>query len=217
MNETAATIELIEKLAKAQTGSEQAHTQPQTPKFDFDLAVKELLAGKKISGKDGVLAPLVKQLVEAALEAEVESHIANDVLSGRPNRRNGYNTKTVKSASDGSFELCTPRDRQSSFVLANAAEFRLRLHEPQIVKKHRVAKRNSAGTRTNYYLRRDRRTNTLDVRSGHELRRHIRTYRGNLPYIRIYSYNQRYNRQDNHQGQRVAVKTTRKYLSIRLA
>ena len=56
-------------------------------KFDFNSAVKELLAGKKISGKDGVLAPLVKQLVEAALEAEVESHIANDVLSGNKNRR----------------------------------------------------------------------------------------------------------------------------------
>jgi hypothetical protein len=27
--------------------------------------------GKNISGKDGVLAPLVKQLVEAALEAEL--------------------------------------------------------------------------------------------------------------------------------------------------
>ena len=32
-------------------------------KFDFNEAVKELLAGKKISGKDGVLAPLVKQLI----------------------------------------------------------------------------------------------------------------------------------------------------------
>jgi len=63
-------------------------------KFDFNSAVKELLAGKKISGKDGVLAALVKQLVEAALEAEVESHIANDVLSGNKNRRNGYNTET---------------------------------------------------------------------------------------------------------------------------
>ena len=99
--------------------------QSQTPKFDFDSAVKELLAGKKISGKDGVLAPLVKQLVEAALEAEVESHIANDVLSGKSNRRNGYNTKTIKSPSDGVFELSTPRDRDSSF-------------EPQIVKKHQT-------------------------------------------------------------------------------
>ena len=58
--------------------------------FDFDKAVKELLGGKKISGKDGVLAPLVKQLVEAALEAEIESHIANEVLNGKKNRRNGY-------------------------------------------------------------------------------------------------------------------------------
>lgn len=47
--------------------------------FNFNDAVKEL-AGKKISWKDGVLAPLVKQLVEAALEAEMESYIADEVL-----------------------------------------------------------------------------------------------------------------------------------------
>ena len=37
-------------------------------RFDFNKAVKELVEGKKISGKDGILAPLIKQLVEAALE-----------------------------------------------------------------------------------------------------------------------------------------------------
>ncbi len=42
-------------------------------KFNFDKAVKDLLAGKKIGGKDGVLAPLIKELVEAALEAEIET------------------------------------------------------------------------------------------------------------------------------------------------
>jgi transposase-like protein len=93
-------------------------------KFDFEKAVKELLAGKKIGGKDGVLAPLVKELVEAALEAEIESHIADEVLQGKRNRRNGYNRKTVKSSS-GEFELATPRDRDGSF-------------EPQIVKKHQT-------------------------------------------------------------------------------
>ena len=93
-------------------------------KFDFEKAVKELLAGKKIGGKDGVLAPLVKELVEAALEAEIESHIADEVLNGKRNRRNGYNRKTVKSSS-GEFELATPRDRDGSF-------------EPQIVKKHQT-------------------------------------------------------------------------------
>ena len=97
----------------------------QTAKFDFNTAVKELLSGKKIEGKDGILAPLIKQLVEAALEAEVESHIANEVLAGRTNRKNGHNTKTIKSSIDGSFELETPRDRNSSF-------------EPQIVKKYQT-------------------------------------------------------------------------------
>ncbi|SKB84674.1 IS256 family transposase, partial [Malaciobacter marinus] len=87
-------------------------------------AVQQLLAGKQISGKDGVLAPLVKQLVEAALEAEVESHIKDDVLSGNRNRKNGKTSKTIKST-DGTFELNTPRDRAGSF-------------EPQLIKKNQT-------------------------------------------------------------------------------
>ncbi len=65
-------------------------------KFNFDEAVKGLLSGKKISGTDGVLSPLIKELVEAALEAEIETHISKDVLKNKSNRRNGYNRKTVK-------------------------------------------------------------------------------------------------------------------------
>ena len=41
-------------------------------RFNFNKAVKQLLAGKKIYGKDGVLSLLVKELVEAALKAEIE-------------------------------------------------------------------------------------------------------------------------------------------------
>ncbi len=92
--------------------------------FDFNQAVKDLMSGKKLTGEDGVLTPLIKGLVETALSAEVESHIAQDALSGKANRRNGYNTKTVKTHS-GSFELDTPRDRSGSF-------------EPQMVKKHQT-------------------------------------------------------------------------------
>lgn len=92
--------------------------------FDFNEAVQGLLAGKNISGKDGVLAPLVKQLVEAALEAELESHIKEDVFQGKKNRKNGTTSKTVKSSA-GSFELDTPRDRAGSF-------------EPQLVKKNQT-------------------------------------------------------------------------------
>jgi len=93
--------------------------------FDFDEILEEFRNGKKLTGKGGLLAPLIKQLTEAALEAEVESHIANDVLGGTKNRKNGINKKTIKGTSDGTFELETPRDRNGTF-------------EPQIVKKHQT-------------------------------------------------------------------------------
>lgn len=93
--------------------------------FDFNEVLEQFKNGEKLTGKDGLLAPLIKQLTEAALEAEVESHIANDVLSGKKNRKNGVNKKTIKGTSDGTFELETPRDRNGTF-------------EPQIVKKHQT-------------------------------------------------------------------------------
>ena len=61
--------------------------------FDFDKALKALQSGQAINGKDGVLALLIKQLTEAALEGEMESHIADDVV---PNRRNGKTKKNQK-------------------------------------------------------------------------------------------------------------------------
>ena len=51
-----------------------------TEKFDFNEALKTIQSGQTISGKDGVLALLLKQLTEAALEAELESHLADDVV-----------------------------------------------------------------------------------------------------------------------------------------
>ena len=62
--------------------------------FDFNEILAEFRSGKKLTGKGGLLAPLIKQPTEVILEAEVESHIADDVLSGRKNRRNGSNIKT---------------------------------------------------------------------------------------------------------------------------
>lgn len=88
-------------------------------KFDFEAALKAVQSGQSITGKDGVLGPLVKQLTEAALEAELDSHLAEEIAE---NRKNGKSRKTVKSTS-GNFELETPRDRAGTF-------------EPQLVKKH---------------------------------------------------------------------------------
>ena len=90
-------------------------------KFNFEEAVKAIQSGQDITGKDGVLTPLIKQLTEAALEGEMDSHIARDVVK---NRRNGKSKKTVKST-NGTFELETPRDRAGTF-------------EPQVVKKYQT-------------------------------------------------------------------------------
>jgi len=89
------------------------------------ISCGQFRSAKKLTGKGELLAPLIKQLTEAALEAEIESHIADDFLSGRRNRCNGSNKKTIKGTSDGTFELESPRDRN-------------RIFEPQIVKKTKL-------------------------------------------------------------------------------
>ncbi len=91
-------------------------------RFDFASALASVQSGQPITGKDGVLAPLVKALTEAALEAEIESHLAQEVIG---NRKNGKTRKRLKTSS-GELELRTPRDRAGTF-------------EPQLVKKHQTS------------------------------------------------------------------------------
>lgn len=43
--------------------------------FDFNEALKQLQSGKDLTGKDGVLVPLIKQLTEAAITAELDHHL----------------------------------------------------------------------------------------------------------------------------------------------
>lgn len=59
--------------------------------------------------------------VQAAMQAELEQHLAED---DKPNRKNGSIRKTMKSLSCN-FELNTPRDRNDTFT-------------PQVVKKHQT-------------------------------------------------------------------------------
>ena len=74
--------------------------------------VEEIRSGKSLLGKDGLLTPLIKGALEATLEGEMESHLSETRTN--KNRRNGKSKKIVKH-STGSFELETPRDRDSSF------------------------------------------------------------------------------------------------------
>ena len=90
--------------------------------FDFYTALSALQNGQDLIGKGGILAPLIKQLTEAALKVELETRLECEPTI---NRKNGYGTKTIKSLS-GNFDLETPRDRTGTF-------------EPQLVKKHQTS------------------------------------------------------------------------------
>lgn len=99
------------------------------PGFDFNAfqaqIISDMKTGKPLMGKEGILTPLIKQCIEAALEGEMTSHMASCLEdSDNSNRRNGKATKIVRGPT-GSFELEVPRDRESSF-------------EPEIVKKRQT-------------------------------------------------------------------------------
>jgi len=75
--------------------------------FNFEKALEAIQNGQALLGKEGILNPLIKQLTEAALEREIDFHLARELSV---NRRNGKSKKTIKSL-NGNFELSTPRDR----------------------------------------------------------------------------------------------------------
>lgn len=96
--------------------------------FDFNQFQQEAIAkvksGQTLLGKEGVLTPLIKQILEAALEGEMDAHLSDCKEQNQANRRNGKSSKVLKTGT-GSFELNTPRDREGSF-------------EPEIVKKRQT-------------------------------------------------------------------------------
>ncbi|GAA4459405.1 IS256 family transposase [Nibrella saemangeumensis] len=96
-------------------------------KKDFDYssfrqeAIQRLLSGdKELTGKDGLLAPLLKDLLDAVLSGEVQAHVEQN----RPNRRNGSKPKKVKTA-HGPVNVEMPRDREGTF-------------EPQLIAKRQT-------------------------------------------------------------------------------
>ncbi len=52
--------------------------------FDFSKALAALQNSQDLTGKDGILTPLIKQLTEAALKAELESHLELDEAPDPP-------------------------------------------------------------------------------------------------------------------------------------
>jgi putative transposase len=86
-------------------------------KFDYEAFVRQageqLRSGKPLTGKDGVFTPLLKQIIEASLEGEMDQHLQQTRKSDK-NRRNGHAQKNIQS-SLGGFDIFSPRDRNSSF------------------------------------------------------------------------------------------------------
>ncbi|GAA0564274.1 IS256 family transposase [Chitinophaga japonensis] len=93
-------------------------------KFDYESlkrkTLEQLRSGKSLFGKDGAFAPLLKDILEAALDGEIEGHLDEEQRASG-NRKNGKTSKRLKTA-DGTIDLDTPRDRTASF-------------EPQIIRK----------------------------------------------------------------------------------
>lgn len=89
--------------------------------IDTQAIIEQIRDGKALTCKEGALAPLIKQLTEAALQVEIESHLAQGLDK---NRKNVTTSKTMKS-DVANFKLDVPRDRTGSF-------------EPQIVKKNQT-------------------------------------------------------------------------------
>ena len=81
-----------------------------TQLFDFDNALKALQNGQALIGKDGILTPLIKQLTESALAAELDSYspMMLKLTVGMALRKRPLKHQPV-------FELATPRDRNGSF------------------------------------------------------------------------------------------------------
>jgi len=75
-----------------------------------------------------LMSPMLKRVVEAALSGELKAHIESEKLEGVSNRRNGLQSKTVRSEY-GPVEIETSRDRNGSF-------------EPQLIGKQERQFRN---------------------------------------------------------------------------
>ena len=80
------------------------------PNFE-QHALKAMYEGQSL---EQVLGPLLKRLVEAGLQGELQNHLEEEKASGSKNRRNGKTEKAVRSRF-GELQIETPRDRFGTY------------------------------------------------------------------------------------------------------
>jgi putative transposase len=88
-------------------------------------AVRELVKaararGEELTGPDGLLKSITKQVLESALEEEMTEHLGHEKhgtpVAGAGNIRNGTRPKTVLTDAAGEVTIEVPRDRAGTFA-----------------------------------------------------------------------------------------------------
>ena len=91
-----------------------------------EAKLKNIKSLSDLTGNNGIIQEMIKQTVERILKAEQEAHLGYEPYQkgkkSPKNSRNGYSSKTLKTAS-GEVTVEIPRDREGSF-------------EPEFIKKH---------------------------------------------------------------------------------
>ena len=88
-------------------------TQEEYSKMLAD-AKDQFKSGKPLFGKDGAFHRVLEDFLNAALEGEMDSHLAQTKTPASSNRRNGKMPKEVQTEY-GPVNIETPRDRNGSF------------------------------------------------------------------------------------------------------
>lgn len=95
--------------------SKQPRLKDIIPNAEYREKIEQgLLEGKELIGPDGVFKELMQSIVNAALEGEMDLHLAEEQSKGKRNRRNGRDQKSVRTKA-GTIAIQPPRDRNSTF------------------------------------------------------------------------------------------------------
>jgi putative transposase len=105
--------------ADEQAAAAEAIAEALDPALVARLAAQARAQGVQLLGRGGVLQQLTKRFLEAALEAEMDTHLGYDKHdpAGRTggNSRNGKRGKTLLTEV-GPVDIAVPRDRDGSFT-----------------------------------------------------------------------------------------------------
>ncbi len=104
--------------AKAKSEFHKGTTIPNTLLDELMQHLPAMPTQEDLFGPEGVVKQMSAALIERCLQAELSTHLGYAKNQRgeqvRPNHRNGYSRKTLKSDA-GEVELAIPRDREGSY------------------------------------------------------------------------------------------------------